>query len=322
MRERTFGRLGWPVGEVGYGLWGMGDWTGSDDAESRDSLSLAADLGCNFFDTALAYGWGRSEKLAGELVRDRPERKLYVATKVPPLNRAWPALPEYTLEETFPSEHIRECVERSLANLGVGRIDLLQFHVWNDAWADDPRWQSCVRELKREGRVEAVGISANHFEPENCVRALETGLVDSVQVIYNVFEQAPEDVLFPLCRREEIAVIARCPLDEGSLAGTLTADSRWPDGDWRNSYFDTENLRATLERVQTVRELLPEGMSMAELALRFILSNPDVSTVIPGMRKREHVQANIAASDAGPLDAGLLQRLRACRWDRKPAHAT
>jgi aryl-alcohol dehydrogenase-like predicted oxidoreductase len=318
MRYRTFGRTGWSVSEVGYGMWGLAGWTGSDDDATRAALHLAADLGCNFFDTALAYGDGRSEQLLGELVRAHPDKRLYTATKVPPKNQRWPSRRGDALDEVFPPDHVRACAERSLANLGLSQIDLLQFHVWEDAWADDPRWQRAVDDLKRQGLVGAVGVSVNRWEPWNVLRTLRTGLLDAVQVIYNVFDQAPEDELFPLCRELRVAVIARVPFDEGTLTGTLTKDSRWPEGDWRNTYFVPENLVASVERAEALRPLVPAGASMADLALRFILSNPDVATVIPGMRKPGHVRANPAASDAGPLPDDLRAALRRHRWDRRP----
>jgi aryl-alcohol dehydrogenase-like predicted oxidoreductase len=319
MKYRVFGRTGWQVSEVGFGMWGMGGWTGSDDEQSRRSLSRAVELGCNFFDTAWAYGRGHSEHLLGELVRAHPDKRLYTATKIPPKNRRWPARPEYPLEATFPPDHIREYTEKSLANLGLDQVDLIQFHVWDDSWAEDDRWQRAVDDLKRQGMVQAVGLSINRWEPENCLRTLRTGLIDAVQVIYNIFDQAPEDALFPLCRELDIAVIARVPFDEGTLTGTLTLDSKWPEGDWRNIYFVPENLSASVERAEALRPLLSPGMSMPEMALRFILSNPDVSTVIPGMRKTRNVEANLAVSDQGSLEPDLLQRLRDHRWDREPA---
>jgi aryl-alcohol dehydrogenase-like predicted oxidoreductase len=197
-------------------------------------------------------------------------------------------------------------------------VDLLQFHVWEDAWADDARWQRAADDLKREGLARAVGVSVNRWEPANVLRTLRTGLVDAVQVIYNVFDQAPEDELFPLCRELNVAVIARVPFDEGTLTGTLTTDSRWPEGDWRNTYFVPENLIPSVERAEELKKILPPGMTLPELALRFILSNADVDTVIPGMRKPAHVRANLGASDAGPLPAELLAQLRGHRWDRRP----
>ena len=318
MRHRTFGRTGWQVGEIGYGMWGMGGWSGSDDAESLRSLQLAVDLGCNFFDTAWGYGEGHSERLLGQLVRANPGRTLYTATKVPPKNRKWPSERGSRLDDVFPPEHIREYAERSLANLGLPAVDLLQFHVWEDDWADDERWQRAVDDLRREGLVRAIGISINRWEPWNALRTLRTGAVDAVQVIYNIFDQAPEDELFPLCRELDVGVIARVPFDEGSLTGTLTRDSRWPEGDWRNSYFVPENLIPSVERADALKPLVPDGTTLPDVALRFILANPDVHVTIPGMRRPEHVRANTAASDAPPLPAELLARLREHRWDREP----
>jgi aryl-alcohol dehydrogenase-like predicted oxidoreductase len=319
MKYRLFGRTGWQVSEVGYGMWGIGDWTGSDDDESMKSLEFAVQSGCNFFDTAWAYGDGRSERLLGKLAYNHTDKRLYTATKIPPKNLRWPARNEYEIEEVFPPEHIREYVEKSLKNLTVDTIDLIQFHVWNDRWADDVRWQQAVETFKREKLVRAVGLSVNRWEPENCVRTLETGLIDAVQVIYNIFDQSPEDRLFPLCRKLNIAVIARVPFDEGTLTGTLTLASKWPEGDWRNTYFGPGNLNASVERAEALRAAIPPGMSMSEVALRFILSNPDVSTVIPGMRRLNHVQTNLQTSDLGALPEELIQRLRKYRWDRTPA---
>jgi aryl-alcohol dehydrogenase-like predicted oxidoreductase len=318
MEYRTFGRTGWQVSEVGYGMWGMAGWTGSDDDESLASLDRAVELGCNFFDTAWAYGDGKSEQLLGQTLRRNAGRRLYVATKIPPKNRKWPARAEYPLNLVFPAEYIREYTEKSLNNLGVDTLDLQQLHVWSDAWAADERWQRAVEELKKDGLIRAFGISINRWEPENVMRALDTGLVDSVQVVYNVFDQNPEDRLFPVCLERNIAVIARVPFDEGSLTGTLTADARWPDGDFRNLYFFPEHLKETLRRVDRLRRDVPAGMSMPELALRHILHHPAVSTVIPGMRKRRHVEENLRASDGARLPETVMGSLRGHRWDRSP----
>ena len=315
MRYRPFGGTGWDVSEVGYGMWGMAGWTGSDDQQSRESLDLAVARGCNFFDTAWAYGDGHSERLLGELVRRHPDTPIYVATKIPPKNRRWPARAEYALDDAFPPDHIREFAETSLHNLGVDAIDLLQFHVWNDVWADDPAWQRAVDALVTEGLVRAVGISVNRWEPANVLRALDTGLIQAVQVVYNIFDQSPEDELFPACIEKNIAVIARVPFDEGSLTGTLTATSSWPEGDFRNIYFKG-SLAETLERVDRLRPLVPAGMMMPELALRHILEHAAVSTVIPGMRKRAHVEQNLAVSDGAPLPAELLGAIQQHRWER------
>jgi len=318
MRQRTLGRTGWPVSEIGYGMWGLAGWTGSDDAESLASLERAVALGVTFFDTAWGYGEGHSERLLGRLVRAHPEKSLVVATKLPPKNFRWPSRRGYALVDCFPPDHIREYAEKSLTNLGLPRIDLLQFHVWEDAWARDDRWQRAMDDLKREGIIRAVGVSVNRWEPGNGLETIRTGQVDAVQVIYNIFDQAPEDELFPLCRERNVGVIARVPFDEGTLTGTLTTESRWPEGDWRNTYFVPENLSASVARAEALRPLVPPGMTMPELALRWILAEPAVSTIIPGMRKVRNVEANVAASDGVPLDPELLGRLKAHRWDRSP----
>jgi aryl-alcohol dehydrogenase-like predicted oxidoreductase len=316
MQYRTFGRTGWKVSEIGYGMWGMGGWTGSDDDESRESLDRAVALGCNFFDTAWAYGEGRSEQLLGELLKRHRGTRLYSATKIPPMNGKWPARSEYPLADVFPADHIRRYTEKSLRNIGVSTVDLQQFHVWTDAWADDDRWQRAVSSLKEEGLVRAIGISINRWQPANVLKALATDLIDSVQVVYNIFDQAPEDELFPECQRRNIAVIARVPFDEGSLTGTLTEATTWPPGDFRNVYFQSDNLRETVERVAALRPHVPAGMSMPELALRFILQHQAVSTVIPGMRKLKNVEANAAASDGRRLPPALMDELGRHRWDR------
>lgn len=318
MHERTFGRLGWQISEIGYGMWGMGGWTESDDDESRRALQLSVDEGCTFFDTAWGYGAGHSEGLLGELVRANPTKKLYTATKIPPKNFKWPSKRGYTLDETFPPDHIREYTEKSLTNLGLPHVDLMQFHVWEDSWAHDERWQRAVADLKREGLIGGIGVSINRWEPWNALETLRTGHIDAVQVIYNIFDQAPEDALFPLCKEQNIGVIARVPFDEGSLTGTLTKTTRWPAGDWRNSYFVPENLAASVDRAEALKPFVPNGMILPEMALRFILSNSTVATIIPGMRKLQNVRANIAASDGAGLPAELLEQLRAHRWDREP----
>ncbi|NEY31040.1 aldo/keto reductase [Streptomyces sp. PRKS01-65] len=322
MRFRRFGRTGWQVSEIGYGMWGIGGgpggWTGTDEDAGREALELAVAGGCNFFDTAWIYGRGHSEALLGRLCRDHPGRRLYVATKVPPLDRRWPPRKDARFTEVFPDAHVEEYLRHSLGNLGVERIDLLHYHVWEDAWAADELWVRQVERMKRQGLVEAVGISVNRWEPWNVLAALDTGLVDVVQVIYNIFDQAPEDELFDACERHDVGVIARVPFDEGTLTGTLTPQSRWPEGDWRNSYFVPENLAASVERAERLRAVIPEGMTMPELALRFILNHPAVHTVIPGMRTPAHVRANLAVSDGAPLAPGLLAELRRHRWDRRP----
>jgi aryl-alcohol dehydrogenase-like predicted oxidoreductase len=256
--------------------------------------------------------------LLGKLVRAYPEKKLYTATKIPAKNFTWPSQRAFSLDDCYPPDHIEQYVLDSLKNSGLESFDLMQFHVWEDHWVEDERWIRKMEDLKTRGLIRAVGISLNRWEPWNGVKTVRSGAVDAVQVIYNIFDQNPEDALFPACDEQDVAVIARVPFDEGTLTGTLTRESTWPEGDWRNSYFVPENLNSSVDHAEALRPLVPEGMTMPEMALRFILNNPIVSTIIPGMRKLRHVEANIASSDKGPLPEDLHTRLRAHRWDREP----
>ncbi len=319
MQRRKLGRTGLEVSDIAHGLWGMGDWTDSDDRQSLASLQLAVDLGCNFFDSAWSYGNGKSDALLGEILSRNRKRPLYAASKIPPRNDKWPASSQDRYRDVFPRSHVLHYAARIRQALRVDAIDVLQFHVWDDSWTNEPEFHETVKELKATGLIRFLGLSLNRWEPDNGIQAIRTGLVDVVQVIYNVFDQAPEDHLFPLCRELDIGVIARVPLDEGSLGGKLTEATRFPDQDWRSRYFGPENLANTVARVDQLKALLPPGMSLPEMALRFILSNPVVSTTIVGMRKPDHVRENIRASDRGGLDSALLGRLRAHRWSRVPA---
>lgn len=318
MKYRKLGRTGFEVSDIAYGLWGISGWTGSDDQQSVGSMQLAVDLGCNFFDTAWAYGDGKSDGLLGDLMRGNGGKRIYAASKIPPGNDRWPALPEYKYQDVFSPQHVFKYADLIRKNLKVDTIDVLQFHVWDDSWTSEPDFHSTVEKLKRDKWIRFFGLSINRWEPGNGIKAVRTGLVDVVQVIYNIFDQAPEDELFPVCKELNIGVIARVPLDEGSLGGKLTLETRFPKGDWRTGYFGPENLAKTVKRVDRLKEVLPKGMSLPEMALRFILSHPVVSTTIAGMRKPEHVKQNIATSDAGPLDRSLLAELKKHRWDRKP----
>ena len=318
MELRTAQRLGVPVSVIGYGMWGLAGWKDTDDAEVERALDKAVASGITFFDTAFAYGDGRSEGILGNLVR-RNSTRLFTASKIPPKNRSWPAPARAPLEDCFPPDHIREYTERTLTNLGLKQLDLMQFHVWQDAWARDERWQRAVLDLKRDGLIGSIGVSLNRWEPWNGLAAIRTGLIDAVQVVYNIFDQSPEDELFPLCREMGVAVIARVPFDEGSLASQLTRDRVFPEGDFRRSYFNPENTAATMDRVEALEKILPAGTTLSEMALRFVISNRDVTTVIPGMRRVVSVRGNVAAEKAGALDPGLMKMLRGHRWDRKPA---
>jgi len=325
MNYRRFGRTNWKVSEIGYGMWGLAGWKESDDAESIRSLHRAVELGCNFFDTAWAYGDGKSEQILAAILREHkndgsggPDKHLYVATKIPPKNRRWPSTRTFTLDDCYPPDYIEEYIEKSLKNLAVDTIDLMQFHTWEDRWLNDDRLPRAIEHMKKSGKVRAVGPSVNRWEPYNGLRAVLEGHAEAVQVIYNIFDQNPEDALFPICRMKDAAVIARVPFDEGTLTGTLTVDSQWPAGDWRNTYFVPENLKASVAHAEALRPLIPAGHTLPEVALRFILSHPDVSTTIPGMRKLKNVEANCAASTVGPLPVDLHRKLRDHRWDRNP----
>ena len=326
MKYRRFGRTGWELSEIGYGMWGMASWTNSSDEESLRSLQAAVDHGVNFFDTAFAYGQGHSESLLGQTVRANAGKKLYTASKIPPKTLQWPAPADSTLAQSYPPDHVEEYVHRSLENAGLEQFDLMQFHTWSDEWMRDDRWFYKLDDLRSQKLINALGISINRWEPWNGLRAVRSGQIDAVQVIYNIFDQNPEDELFPACREKDVGVIARVPFDEGTLTGTLTKETTWPEGDWRNTYFVPENLIPAVERAEQIKKLLADWnreretrITMPELALRFILNNPDVSTIIPGMRKLHHVEANVAASDAGPLPLELHEKLRPFRWVRKPA---
>jgi aryl-alcohol dehydrogenase-like predicted oxidoreductase len=315
---RKLGRTGLEVSEIGYGAWGIaGDaWLGAKDEESLKALNRAVDLGLNFIDTALAYGEGHSERLVGKIVEERDET-IYVATKIPPKNRIWPAPEGVPVDEVFPGDYVRECTEQSLSNLGLEAIDVQQFHVWQDDWVGQGDWLDAIEELKREGKIRSFGVSINDHQPSNALRLIETGVVDTVQVIYNVFDQSPEDELFPACREHGIGVIVRVPFDEGALTGRITPDTTFDEGDFRNDYFRGERKQEVYERVRAiVDELGTSEDEIAEIALRYILSHPAVSTVIPGMRSVRNVERNMAVGDGEGLPEDQVQILKNYRWVR------
>jgi aryl-alcohol dehydrogenase-like predicted oxidoreductase len=271
-----------------------------------------------FFDTALVYGTGHSEKLVGEAQRRHPD--LLVATKVPPKSGNWPAAKDARIEDNFPADWIRSCCERSLKSLGASRIDLLQLHVWTDAWTDQDEWYRALEDLRAQGKIRAIGISIASHDPASALRVVKSGRIDALQVFHNIFEQAPEDELFPACLEHQVGVIARVPFDESALTGKLRKDTQFPEGDFRNRYFGGGRLAETVDRVERMRPILePAAGTMAKGALRYCLSHPAVSTVIPGMRSIDQVDDNTAASDAGPLPPAVLAALRPFRWERPPS---
>lgn len=317
MRYRKLGRTNFEVSEIGHGTWGMGGnmWLDGTDREAIESLHRAFDLGVNFVDTALAYGRGHSEELIAKVLKDRGER-IYIATKIPPLNNKWPAPKGIPLREAFTYDHIVKSTEASLKNLKVECLDIQQFHVWNDEWVQENEWKDAVEKLKGDGKVRFWGISINDHQPENGIGAARTGLIDAFQVIYNIFDQSPEDQLFDFCRKNDIGVIARVPFDEGSLTGTIRPDTTFPDGDFRSKYFTRNRISEVVRRVEKLKELLNgEAGSIPELALKYILYQPAVSTVIPGMRRVRHVESNCAVPDDNPLSASIVSELKKFRWD-------
>jgi aryl-alcohol dehydrogenase-like predicted oxidoreductase len=316
MKYRKLGKTNFEVSDIGYGAWGIGgkQWLGGTDDESINALRRAIELGVNLIDTALAYGDGHSEKLTGQIVRDAGA-KIYVATKVPPKDRVWPARSGVGIEQVFPYDYIMQSAEESLRNLGLDAIDLLQLHVWNTEWVERDEWRRAFEDLKGSGKVRAVGISLTEHDPDSGLGAIRTGLIDAVQVIYNIFDQAPEANLLPLCLSENVGVLARVPLDEGGLSGHLDENTKFPPGDFRDFYFRGDRKKQVAEHVDALRKDL-DGESVPDVALRFCLSHPAVSSVIPGMRTRRHVESNAALSDQGALPAGLLSTVKRHAWDR------
>jgi len=317
MKYRRLGRTNFEVSEIGYGAWGIGgkQWLGGSDDESLGALRRAIELGVNLIDTALAYGDGHSEKLTGEVVRGCGH-KIFVATKVPPRNRIWPAQRGVGIDKVFPYGYIIECAEESLRNLRLEAIDLLQLHVWNPEWLAREEWRRAFEELKRSGKVRAVGLSLSDHDPDSGLEAVRSGLVDAVQVIYNIFDQAPGNALLPLCRSEDVGVLARVPLDEGGLSGHLDESTQFAPGDFRAWYFRGDRKAQVAGHVKALRKDLGFDANVAEVALRFCISHPAVSSVIPGMRTRRHAETNTALSDQGPLPAETLAMLKRHAWDR------
>jgi aryl-alcohol dehydrogenase-like predicted oxidoreductase len=318
MKTRRLGRTGFEVSEVGYGAWGIGKglWIGAEDAESLRALHRACDLGLNFVDTALAYGPHHSERLVGRLLKERRER-IFVATKVPPKDLVWPAAPGSRAADVFPAAYVVECTEKSLRNLGVDVLDVQQLHVWRDEWLDEDGWKGALERLRRKGKVRHFGISINDHDPGSALKAVTSGLFDSVQVIYNVFDQSPEAELLPACRAHDVGVIVRVPLDEGGLTGAIRPDSEFPEGDFRREYFRGERRRQVFDRASALQALLgDEASTLPELALRFCLSQDAVSTVIPGMRRLATVEANVTVSDGRRLSSAMREKLRGHAWPR------
>jgi len=318
MINRTLGSTGMEVSALGFGAWGIGGsmWIGAEDDESLAALRRAVELGVTFIDTAAGYGGGHSEELVGRVVRESPGT-VRVATKIPPKNMVWPAPPGVRAEDAFPADWVIAQTEGSLARLGLETIDVQQFHVWSDEWVGQGDWLDAIEQLKRDGKIRAFGVSINDHQPSNAVKLVESGHADTVQVIYNVFDQSPEDELFPAVEAAGVGVIARVPFDEGSLTGRIGPDTEFPDGDWRNRYFAGDRKREVWERAQAVASDARVPVDeLAEVALRFCITHPAVSAAIPGMRTVRNVERNVAAVERGPLSDEQVAALRPHRWVR------
>src|SRR4051794_17687954 len=306
MRYRKLGPTESEISEIGFGAWGIGgkQWQGGQDVESSNALKRAFELGVNFVDTALAYGDGHSERLVGQAVRNS-FRRVYVGTKVPPKNRIWPASPSMNVEEVFPYDYIVQCTEESLKNLGIEQIYLQQFHVWTDAWTGTEEWRRAIEDLRNSGKVRFFGISISEHDPDSALQAVKSGLINAVQVIYNIFDQTPESNLFPLCEKEKVGVLARVPLDEGGLTGAINENTKFEPGEFRDHYFRGDRKREVREHAEAIQrdlEAIGTPGTLAGIAVRFCLSNKAVTTVIPGMRRVATVEDNCRAASAGMLD--------------------
>jgi aryl-alcohol dehydrogenase-like predicted oxidoreductase len=323
MKIRPLGNTGYRVSEIGFGGWGLGAdmWRGVDDSEGRKALREAVDQGINFFDTALAYGSGHSERVIGEVLKDDIRAgRVVIATKVPPMNNQWPAKPTYPLNMVFPAKHIASSTKQSLKNLRMEALHVQQLHVWNDVWLSDPEWQQSLDQivkLKKEGKVLHWGISINDHAPETALKALTDPIFETAQVIYNIYDRSPEKELFALARKKPLGIIVRVPFDEGALTGQIKASTVFPAGDWRAQYFAGDRKAEAERRGNALAGVLNEQVqSLPELALRFCLSSPEVSTVIPGMRRPAHVRQNATASTKGGLPAGMISQLKSHAWDK------
>jgi aryl-alcohol dehydrogenase-like predicted oxidoreductase len=318
MEKRKFARTNEEITLLGFGCWGIGKsmWIGADDAESNKALRRAIDEGINFFDTALVYGAGHSETLVGEAEKESG-KNIFVASKIPPKDSEWPALDDSKLIDVFPKDYIIKRTEQSLRNLKRDNIDLMQFHVWNDKWAKLDEWKEAVAKLKKEGKVRFWGISINDHQPENGIEAAKSGLIDSFQVIFNIFDQKPTERLFPFCKKNNISIIARVPFDEGALTGNISPNTDFPVGDFRNNYFrGTRKVEVKLRIDSIMNDVKTEVNSMAEAALRYVISFDAITSVIPGMRKEKNLLANIASVKKGPLSAELLKELKTHKWNK------
>jgi len=326
MNYRTLGKTGLKISEIGIGTWQLADnsdWGQTDEKESYRALEHYVNLGGNFIDTAWIYGYSNknnshgSHELIGKFLNKSGKRdKLIIASKVPPKNMHWPAKPGILISEVFPDGWIEKCVDDTLRGLGTDTIDLMQFHVWQDDFAQNDDWKNSIQKIIKSGKVRFWGISVNDYQPENCLKTLDTGLISSVQFIFNIFHQKPQELLLPYTQKHNIGLIARVPLDEGGLTGKFTTDTRFSDGDFRQHFFQPSRLPELVKRTDSLKKLIPDEESLSQFALRYILSHEAVSTTIPGMRKVSYVDLNTSVSDGLKLSPDLLLELNNHSWER------
>jgi len=318
MKYRTLGKTKLKISEMGHGTWAMGFmWGPRDDGQALAALKKGLERGINFIDTAYLYGDGHSEKLIGQVLKETGA-KATVASKCPPNIKSWPPKPGTTAQEAFSGDYLTRMTELSLKNLGTEVLDLQQLHVWRPEWLDQGDWLEAVDRLKSQGKIHYFGVSLNDHDPDSGLELVKSGLVDTIQVIFNLFDQNPRKKLFPLCEENNVGVIVRVPLDEGGLSGKLTPGTEFIKGDWRAKYyFKGDRLRETWERAQKFSFLVQgEIKSLAQAALKFCLSEPAVSTVLAGMRRIEHVEENIRVSELPEFSPEALQRAHNLAWPR------
>ncbi|HVU34893.1 MAG TPA: aldo/keto reductase [Opitutaceae bacterium] len=322
MHYRPFGRQGFNCSEIGFGAWAIGgSWGAQADADSIAALNRAIDLGCTFIDTAAGYGSGRSERVIGQVLRERAGRgkteRVFVATKTPPTDGTWPPSPYDRAEERYPEAYLRENIATRCANLGVEKLDLLQLHTWTRAWNRDPKPFQILRQLQREGRVGLVGISTPEHDQNSVIDLMRGGWVDSVQVIYNLFEQEPAAELLDVAREHGVGIIVRVVFDEGVLTGKFTPDTRFAADDFRARYFEGDRLGRAIARVEEIRrDLTGSGYTLPQAAIKWVLAHPAVSTVIPGIRNVAQAEMNCAVSDLPAMPEALVTKLRRHNWRR------
>ncbi|ALI56543.1 aldo/keto reductase [Celeribacter marinus] len=320
MKYRPFGRTGWNVSEIGFGGWQIGGaWGKVDDRASVRTLLHAFEKGINFVDTAQLYGEGHSEAVIGEALKQWSGDKIYVATKAQPT--VWPSPDDANplFRGRFPEWHLRENVENSLRRLGVEQLDLFQLHCWGPTGHKELDWLETLNDLRAEGKIDQIGVSLRDNKPNEGVDLARLGLVASQQVIFNMFEQSPREVLFPAAKASDTAIIARVPLDSGSLVGHWTPNSYggWEVGSQQHQMFRGDRFAQTLERLDKLKAEIGDAFpTLAEAAMRYVLSHDSVSVLIPGMKTPQEVDMNVAYSDGGHMSDAFIARLVKHAWQR------